>query len=254
MEKLVSVIMPSYNTAKYIAESINSVLNQTYSNWELIIVDDCSSDETDLIVKSFLSDKRIKYYKNPTNLGAALSRNRGLREASGTWIAFLDSDDLWKPTKLFEQINYMETNNYVFSYTNYSEIDADGNELGNVISGPKVITRKGFYRYCWPGCLTVMYNRDVIGLIQIDSIPKNNDYAMWLQVSKYADCFLLDENLSYYRRGRSGSISNSNYFSLIRWHYLLFKDIDNRNAITSFFLTLQNLFFGVYKKVRYYSN
>src|SRR5574344_1834201 len=99
MGDLVSVIMPSYNTAQYIAESINSVINQTYQEWELIIVDDCSTDDTDEVVKSF-HDKRIRYLKNDKNSGAAVSRNRALREAKGRWIAFLDSDDLWKPQKL----------------------------------------------------------------------------------------------------------------------------------------------------------
>lgn len=100
MSGLVSVIMPSYNTAEYISESIASVRKQTYTDWELIIVDDCSADNTDEIVKPFLSDKRIKYIKNETNSGAAVSRNRALREAKGKWIAFLDSDDLWLPVKL----------------------------------------------------------------------------------------------------------------------------------------------------------
>ena len=95
MKNLVSIIMPSYNTANYISESINSVMNQTYKNWELIIVDDCSTDNTDEIVKKFLKDKRIRYFKNNKNSGAAISRNKALREAKGRWIAFLDSDDLW---------------------------------------------------------------------------------------------------------------------------------------------------------------
>ena len=104
MNNLVSIIMPSYNTAKFISDSINSVLSQTYSNWELIIVDDCSSDNTDEIVSPFLSDKRIKYLKNEKNSGAAVSRNYALREAKGKWIAFLDSDDLWEKDKLQKQI------------------------------------------------------------------------------------------------------------------------------------------------------
>ena len=108
MPELVSIIMPSYNTAKYIEESIKSVLAQTYMNWELLIVDDCSTDNTDEIVQPFLSDKRVKYLKNEKNSGAAISRNRALREAKGKWIAFLDSDDLWMPEKLEKQIAFMK--------------------------------------------------------------------------------------------------------------------------------------------------
>ena len=107
MKELVSVIMPSYNTAKYIGETIKSVQAQTYENWELIIVDDCSTDNTDTAVDPFLSDERIRYLKNSRNSGAAVSRNYALREAKGKWIAFLDSDDLWFPDKLEKQINFM---------------------------------------------------------------------------------------------------------------------------------------------------
>ena len=110
MDELVSIIMPSYNTAKFISETIESVLVQTYTNWELIIVDDCSTDNTDEVVKSFLSDNRIKYITNEKNSGAAVSRNRALREAKGKWIAFLDSDDLWLPVKLEKQIAFMKEN------------------------------------------------------------------------------------------------------------------------------------------------
>ena len=116
---LVSIIMPSYNTAQYIADSIASVRAQTYQDWELIIVDDCSTDHTDEIVASFLEDARIRYLKNESNSGAAVSRNRALREAKGKWIAFLDSDDLWHPEKLEKQIAFMKTNGYHFTYTDY---------------------------------------------------------------------------------------------------------------------------------------
>ena len=105
MNDLVSVIMPSYNTENFIADSIRSVVTQTYSNWELLIVDDCSTDNTDNVVRPFLKDTRVKYFKNEKNYGAAVSRNKALREAKGKWIAFLDSDDLWEITKLEKQIH-----------------------------------------------------------------------------------------------------------------------------------------------------
>lgn len=152
---LVSIIMPSYNTAAYIKESIQSVLNQTYTNWELIIVDDCSTDSTDEVLET-IKDSRIRYFKNDKNSGAAVSRNKALREAKGQWIAFLDSDDLWMPEKLEKQIYFMESNGYAFSYTNYEEIDIEGNKTGIRVTGPKKITKTGMFNYCWPGCLTVM--------------------------------------------------------------------------------------------------
>lgn len=250
MDNLVSIIMPSYNTRKYIEESINSVLKQTYSNWELII-DDCSIDDTDIIVKPYLSDKRIRYLKNKKNKGAAVSRNRALREIKGKWIAFLDSDDLWKPQKLERQINFMIKNGYHFSYTNYSEIDINGKPNGVIVTGPKKITKTGFFNYCWPGCLTVMYDVEKVGLIQIADIKKNNDYAMWLKVCRKANCYLLDENLAFYRKGRSGSISSHSIKKLIFWHYKLFREAEKQNVIMSIFNTMRNMLFGFYKKKIY---
>lgn len=193
MNDLVSIITPSYNTARYIERTIESVKAQTYQNWEMIIVDDCSTDDTDSVVLPYLKDERIKYIKNEVNSGAAVSRNRALREAGGKWIAFLDSDDLWAPEKLEKQISFMKKNGYYFSYTNYEEIDEKGQTLGVKVTGPKKVSKRKMYNYCYPGCLTVMYNAEYIGLIQIKNIKKNNDYAMWLEVCQKADCWLLDE-------------------------------------------------------------
>ena len=250
MEDLVSIIMPSYNTAKYIKDSIESVLSQTYTNWELIIVDDCSTDNTDEVVGKF-SDGRIRYFKNEKNSGAAVSRNKALREAKGRWIAFLDSDDLWLPEKLEKQIAFMKQNGYVFSYTNYIEINEESKPNGVMVTGPKRITRRGMYSYCWPGCLTVMYNADKVGLIQIEDIKKNNDYAMWLKVCKKADCYLLDEYLAEYRRGREGIISRNSYMTLIKWHFKLFYEADSKNIFLSSALTIVNIGFGFIKKLCY---
>lgn len=249
MNELVSIIMPSYNTAKFIGKSIESVLNQTYKNWELIIVDDCSTDDTDDVIEKY-DDTRIRYIKNKTNSGAAVSRNTGLNIAKGKWIAFLDSDDLWSNNKLAEQILFMEKHNHSFSYTSYREIDEHGNEIGIEVTGPKRITKKDMYRYCWPGCLTVMYDAEKVGRIQIADIKKNNDYAMWLKVIKKADCYYFDKVLAYYRK-RTGSISNQGYFKLLKWHFRLFKIADNKNSVLAFIYTVQNLIFGCWKKIRY---
>ena len=251
MSGLVSIIMPSYNTAPFIAKSIQSVLAQSYKEWELIIVDDNSTDNTDEVVSSFLYDKRIKYIKNANNCGAAISRNRALRVAQGKWIAFLDSDDLWLPDKLSMQVKFMEMNGYHFSYTNYAEININDNRNGIKVTGPKKITKNGFYNYCWIGCLTVMYNAEAMGLIQIADIKKNNDYAMWLKVCKKADCYLLDEELALYRRGRTGSVSTESIKTMISWHYRLFRYAECQNPILSVINTIRNMMFGIYKKRKY---
>lgn len=251
MSELVSIVMPSFNTAPFIAESIKSVLAQTYYDWELIIVDDCSTDNTDDVVKPFLSDSRIHYLKNDKNSGAAVSRNRALREANGRWIAFLDSDDLWMSDKLSKQISFMEEYDYHFSYTNYVEINTDGQKTGVSVTGPKKITKTGFFNYCWPGCLTVMYDRNVVGLIQIADIKKNNDYAMWLKVCRKADCYLLNDVLAKYRRGRVGSVSTHSIKTMIGWHYRLYKEAEKQNSFFSAFNTMRNIVFGMYKKLKY---
>lgn len=253
MSDLVSIIMPSYNTENFIDEAINSVLNQTHKNWELIIVDDASTDSTDKVVEKFLNDRRIHYIKNKENYGAAISRNFAIKQAKGKWIAFLDSDDIWMPQKLERQINFMIKNKYSFSYANYIEIDEESEATGKMISGPNKITKTGMYNYCWPGCLTVMYNAEKIGTVQIPDIKKNNDYAMWLKIIEKENCYLLNEILAKYRK-RSGSISNKSYFKLIKWHYILFRNILNKNVIESFVLTIRNIIFGIYKKIFFVKN
>lgn len=249
MNDLVSIIMPTYNSCQFIKQSIKSVLSQTYSNWELIIIDDCSNDNTYGIVKEF-DDKRVCYFRNDTNLGTAKSRNRALKIAKGKWIAFLDSDDVWYPKKLERQINFMNSKGYDFSYTNYEEIDAYGNSLRKIVTGPRKITKKGMKKFCWPGCLTVMYNQQIVGCVQIPEIKVNNDYAMWLRVSEFLDCYLLEDNLAQYRR-RKGSVSNHSYLELLKWHYKLFREVEKESVTISLFCTFRNILFGIYKKIRY---
>lgn len=247
---LVSIITPAFNSEKFITETIMSVLNQTYQDWEMIIVDDCSTDKTAEIILSFQEkDSRIIYLRNEINKGSAFSRNLALRKAKGKWIAFLDSDDVWHPEKLEKQIKFMTENNCHFSYTNYSEIDEDSDETGVLLTGPKIITRNKMLAYCWPGCLTIMYDAAFVGLIQTIDIRINEEYALWINVSKKTDCYLLDENLAKYRR-HSDSLSHQSYLKLIKWHYLMFRKLDN-NVVASLILTAGNLIFGVYKKIVY---
>ena len=252
MDSLVSIIMPSYNTAKFITESIQSVISQTYTNWELIIVDDCSSDDTDEIVSKF-NDSRIKYFKNEKNSGAAITRNLALTIAKGEYIAFLDSDDLWKKDKLQRQIGFMKSNNYSFTYTNYDRIDEDGNKIGILCTGPKVVTKSKMYHYCYLGCLTVVYKRNENDTLQIKDIKKNNDYAMWLQLCKKYNCYLLEENLASYRV-RKKSVSHDKLLKKIKSHYDLFRMCDKRSIIVSFWFTCWNMWYGFWKKRKYDKN
>ncbi len=249
---LVSIIMPSYNCGEYVEETIRSVQAQTYQNWEIIFVDDYSTDDTVKRV-SILREKdpRIKLFQNKVNSGAAFSRNNALREAAGRWIAFLDSDDLWETEKLEKQVKFMEENGYKFSYTCYQEMDSKGTLTGVEVSGPKHVAKAGMYAFCWPGCLTVMYDAEAIGLLQIEDIKKNNDYAMWLKVCQKADCYLLPEVLAKYRRGRSGSVSSHSIKTMIKWHYKLFREAEKMGVVSSLCHTGVNLVCGFYKKLKY---
>lgn len=252
---LVSIITPTWNCARFIEKTIQSVQAQTYQNWEMIIVDDCSTDDTYEVVKPYIDkDNRIKYRCNKKNSGAAITRNNALKIAHGRWIAFLDSDDLWKSDKLEKQLSFMHNHSLCFSYTNYVEIDENSKELGVKVTGPQKINYFGMYAYCWPGCLTVIYDSSVVGLIQIEDIKKNNDYAMWLKVIRKArSCHLLNETLAFYRK-RVGSISNHSYMSLIIWHYNLFREAEHRSIITSIFCVFINLCAGVLKKILFVKN
>ena len=246
---LVSIVMPTYNCGKFIGESIESIVAQTYNDWELIISDDCSTDNTRDIIRPYLEkDSRIKYICNDRNKGAAVTRNEALAIARGRWIAFLDSDDLWRPEKLERQINFMSKNDYAFSYHKYSEIDERGQLLGVEVGGIKKVGKFGMFACCWPGCLTVMYDREKIGDIQIIPIAKNNDTAMWLKVIRKAPCYLLPENLAKYRR-RTNSITPKPIWKRIWAHYPLFRVAEEMNPIIATFWTLMNVFGNAYKKV-----
>lgn len=254
IDGLVSVIMPSWNTSNFIAESIQSVIDQTYENWELIIVDDCSTDNTDEVVAKF-KDKRIRYFKNEKNSGAALSRNRALREARGEWIAFLDSDDLWSPDKLEHQINFMNKHGYTLSYTEYEKIDEESKPLQIYVYGPEKINKRKMYNYDYIGQLTMMYSAKEFGLIQIKDIKKNNDYAIRLQLYKKSDtcAYLLKENLAKYRV-RKVSISHDKFSRKFKSHYDLFHMCDEKSVIIAAWYTCWNMFYGVMKKSIYEKN
>ena len=149
---------------------------------------------------------------------------------------------------LEHQIKFMKKNNYSFSYTQYISFDVNRNFF--LVSGPKKITKRKMMAYCWPGCLTVMYDSEKIGLIQINNIKKHNDYAMWLEIIKKSNCYLLAEQLSFYRK-HENSISSSSKLELIKYHYYLFRYCLQKSRISAIICTGINIFFGIYKKIKY---
>ena len=247
---MVSVVMPTFNCEKYIAQTIESVLSQTYTDFEILVIDDCSSDNTVDLVKK-ISDPRIKLFVNDVNKGTAFSRNLAISESKGEYIAFLDGDDLWEPTKLEQQISFMKKNDISFSYTQYDEINEDGTPRNIVISGPKVVKHNRMKRMCYPGCLTVMYKKSVYPDLSIpNDIRKRNDYALWLKLSTKVNCYLLPNVLAHYRR-RNSSISSGKKSKLLKYHADVFSKVLNYNKIHSWYRALVNVVFYFYKKLIY---
>ncbi|HDN3181726.1 glycosyltransferase family 2 protein [Escherichia coli] len=203
---LVSIIMPAYNSQYTIKDTIQSVLKQTYPNWELLITDDLSSDSTPKIIKKFAAqDPRIKLYSNPVNSGAAVSRNNSLKNANGEFIAFLDSDDLWEASKLEKQILWMLKNpNITFSFTAYQLIDEHGNKLKKIIDFQGDNVSFGYHDMLFKkatlGCSTVILKKDAFDDIKMPLIRTGQDYALWLKLLKSCErCYLYNEVLTQYR-------------------------------------------------------
>lgn len=251
---LVSIVMPTHNCARYIAESVESVLAQTYSNWELLIVDDASSDGTASLVSALAqrAPEKIHPVFLDVQRGAANARNTALARARGRWIAFLDGDDVWAPSKLAAQLSFMVDGNYQFSCTDYAVIDPQSQHTGTVVTAPNRITYAGFLRYDWIGCLTAVYDANAVGLIQVPHLAKRNDYAMWLKVSRSATCYRLPETLAFYRKGDASSLSSGGFARLIKHHYRLFRISEGYSPLRAGTATLRNLVFGFYKKQRYH--
>lgn len=199
--ELVSIITPSYNSSHYITETINSVLSQSYTNWELLITDDCSRDNTVEIIQQFaVSDSRIKLFVMERNLGAAAARNNSICRASGRYIAFLDSDDVWMPDKLEKQIAFMQSGGYAFSMTDYSLMDVDGRPLDKVMRMPESMTYRQYLRNTAIGCLTVVIDKEMTGDFRMPDIRTSQDMALWLDILKRGfKVYALKETLASYR-------------------------------------------------------
>ncbi|MBQ9417639.1 MAG: glycosyltransferase family 2 protein [Bacteroidales bacterium] len=205
-EGLVSIVMPTFNKGQYIAESIDSVLSQTYTDWELIVVDDGSTDGTQEVLRRY-NDPRIRIFTLNANRGAAHARNLALRQARGRYVAFLDSDDLWHPQKLARQVAFMQQHGYAFTYHAYEEINCRGERLHKKVWGKRKVTHRDLSLCCWMGCLTVMYDAKHIGLVQSSEAKFNDDMLLWREVSKKADCCLLKECMASYRRNGRKTLS-----------------------------------------------
>ncbi|MEG0826068.1 MAG: glycosyltransferase family 2 protein [Bacilli bacterium] len=249
-QPLVSIVTPVFNAERFIIETILSVINQTYSNWEMLIIDDISIDNTLKIVKSFeKKDSRIRVFSLQEKGGASLARNKGIFESKGKYIAFLDADDIWMPNKLTVQIELMEVYNYVFTYHNYELIDENSKKLGILRKAPKSITYKRMLFGCSIGCLSVVYNCKELGKVQIKRIDKRNDDALWAALLKKCKRgYLLNEDLARYRISHN-SLSSGSKIKLLKYHYLLYRKSYEFNLILSLFFTLTNVLIYFWNKL-----
>ncbi|MCM1101296.1 MAG: glycosyltransferase [Clostridium sp.] len=226
---LVSIIVPVYNVEKYIVEAIESVRRQTYDNWELLLVEDGSTDDTGRIMEEYgesVRDDRIRILRQPENRGAAEARNRGVTEARGRYIAYLDSDDLWEPEKLERELAFMRERQAAFAFTGYEFADESGKGMGKVVHVPRTLNYKQALRNTTIFTTTVMFDTARIPkeMLQMPKV-KSEDTALWWKVLRNGYiAWGLDENLVKYRR--AGSSLSSNKLEAVRRIWNLYRKVE----------------------------
>lgn len=244
---LVSIIVPMYNATATLKETIESVRAQTYSNWELVLVDDCSTDNTYRFAESFVAmDGRIKLFKMPANGGPGAATKLGFEKSSGNLIAFVDADDLWMPDKTQKQIDFMIEKDCEFICSDYCWVDENGKALNKVIRCKKEADYSTVLRCCPIGSSTVMITRNQLNKITIPTIRKNNDYALWLQIlCDGTKIYGMSEVLMKYR-----IVSTSNSFNkrkMIKYFWEVYREYEHFSIIKSAFLLGQYIFIKALK-------
>lgn len=236
---LVSIVMPAYNSSATIRESIDSVLHQTFTDWELIIIDDCSEENIEEKVRSY-SDRRIHYYRLAENHGVAHARNVAIKKARGRYLAFLDSDDLWLPEKLERQIQFMERNHYAFTYTWYRQFKENAQKTGRLIKTKTWVSYERLLHGNDIGCLTVMIDRNQIPHVFMP-LERHEDYVAWLNILKEGwKAYSLSEDLARYRV--SGKSVSGNKWKSFVWTWQVYRKSQHLTLIKS----CQNMIFYVF--------
>ena len=241
IKPLVSIITPLFNSAIYLPQCIESIKAQTMTNWELLITDDCSTDDGFNIAKEYAEkDERIKVYRLSSRSGAAEARNNSIRMALGRYIAFCDSDDYWDSKKLDLQISLMESEGLFFSYTDYESMDEEGHK--NLIKAPASLDYSSLLKYNYIGCLTVVYDSEVLGKVYMPNFIKRQDLATWLQITKKGVvAYNIGLKLAVYRKNK-GSLS-SNKYSLLKYHYQVFRRIHGSGRVVALLMLIRYVFY-----------
>lgn len=248
-QDLVSIIIPVYNASKFLNDTLNTILNQTYTNFEALFVNDCSSDNSaDIILNC--NDERVKLINNEKNSGAAVSRNNGIKNAKGRFICFLDSDDLWEANKLEEQVKFMKENNSIFSYTSYEFADENGKPNGKKVYVPESITYKQALKNTTIWTSTVMFDMEKLTKenIYMPDVRRGQDTATWWKVLKIIDhADGLNKVLSYYRRS-SNSLS-ANKIKALKRTWNLYRKVEHLNIVYSLYNFIWYCFNAVKRRV-----
>jgi len=244
VQNIVSVITPTYNSRQFIKDTYDSLLNQTYSYWEWIIVDDCSSDDTFTYIQDLTEkDRRAKVLRNKENSGAAVSRNKAIELAKGRFIAFLDSDDVWLPAKLEKQIEFMLQNDIAFSYSAYKKIDEAGKVIGEV-NVPKKVKYSDLLKVSTIGCLTAIYDTHIIGKISMPLIRKRQDLGLWLKILKKIPYAYATPGVLAQYRIRADSIS-ANKLIAAQYTWRLYREIEGLNLVKATYYFIHYAINGV---------
>ena len=247
MNNLVSIITPSYNSSRFIEECVGSVISQTYDNWELLIVDDYSIDNSLQILKKY-NDKRIQLIELDKNVGAAKARNVAIRKAKGKYIAFLDSDDLWEPQKLEKQISFMESEDIAFSFSAYQPMSDDELKLYSIIHAPKIVTYSSYLKKTIIGCLTVIIDREKTGGFEMPKIRSSHDMALWLLIMRRGfDAYGLDENLARYRIVSTSNTANKWRAAKDVW--MVYRQFEKLSFFYSIWCFLNYAFNAIIKRI-----
>lgn len=247
VEPLVSVIMPVYNAAASLENSVRSVLSQSYTNLELILIDDASTDDSKKIITQLeQKDNRIKYILLDTNSGPGVARNTGIEKASGKYIAFLDSDDRWHPDKLKKQIAFMEGNNYLLTHTWYNTVDKNEKILVEKIAAPEVIRYKQLLKQNVIGNLTAMYNCEALGKVYMPPIRLRQDWGMWLEILKTGvNAYCIPEVLATYRN-TANSLS-ANKWKVLKYNWIILRQYQKLSVPVSAWYFLHFIYFKTFK-------
>ncbi|MDB8792740.1 glycosyltransferase family 2 protein [Romboutsia sp. 1001216sp1] len=232
-EPLVSIITPVYNAERFLGDTIKSIQNQTYKNWELVLVDDCSKDKSSDMIKEFqANDDRIRYIKLEKNSGASVSRNTGIKNAKGRFIAFVDSDDIWQPEKLKIQIEYMLENKLGFTFTSYRYMKEDGRLTKKVAKAPKKINYKGLLKNTIIGCSTVVIDKEIVGAFSMPLVRRGQDTATWLQILKTQDyAYGIEKDLVNYRL--VGDSLSSNKIKALKRTWNTYRNVEKLSVLKS---------------------